>query len=371
MFYPITRAAAPSCAECGWLDQCGGLPGDGFERGCFDRCTSWCAHHGCDMACPTNAMAFADKVSEVEGLDTLPRGRVLTPNAFPLPIFVPQIDHGGSRTTLLDEKVVSIPLHRIITQDRLKRARMLYNTPEEVRRNFKLSQRTQFIITSVCPDRWIESFWEVHRSRHLLDSIAALRPLAMTVPNFSFMLDVPRTNNLYNFGRMFRLSERMTSAGIPTVFHLNALTQFDWNRWRDVLKEQPESKLVSLEFQTGAEHKHFGDEYFAHLVSLQDVLGRALHPLMLAGAGKLRELDGCFDSFTVIDANPFIKTMNRQVLRKWGAKWKWRPEPTLPGTSLSPRLVQNIAAQRARYNERLGLAAEGGGRQRLLLPAAA
>lgn len=323
------------------------------------------------MACPTNAMAFADKVSEVEGLDTLPRGRVLTPNAFPLPIFVPQIDHGGSRTTLLDEKVVSIPLHRIITQDRLKRARMLYNTPEEVRRNFKLSQRTQFIITSVCPDRWIESFWEVHRSRHLLDSIAALRPLAMTVPNFSFMLDVPRTNNLYNFGRMFRLSERMTSAGIPTVFHLNALTQFDWNRWRDVLKEQPESKLVSLEFQTGAEHKHFGDEYFAHLVSLQDVLGRALHPLMLAGAGKLRELDGCFDSFTVIDANPFIKTMNRQVLRKWGAKWKWRPEPTLPGTSLSPRLVQNIAAQRARYNERLGLAAEGGGRQRLLLPAAA
>lgn len=371
MFYPITRAAAPSCAGCGWLDQCGGLSGKGFDTGCFERCTSWCVHHGCDMACPTNAMAFGDKVSEVEGLDTLPRGRVLPPAISPLPFFVPQIDHGGSRTTMLDNEVVSIPLHRIIGYDRMKRVRLLYNTPDEVRRSFKLSNKTHFIITAVCPDRWIEAFWEVHRSRLLLHGIAALSPLAMTVPNFSFMLDVPRTNNLYNFGRMFRLSERMSAAGIPTVFHLNALTRFDWNRWRDVLKDQPESKLVSLEFQTGAEHSLFGDEYFTHLVSLQDALGRALHPLMLAGAGRLRQLNDYFSSFTVIDANPFIKTMKRQVLRKWGIKWQWRLEPTLQGTSLSPRLVQNIAAQRARYSERLGLAEIGGGRQQLLLPAAA
>lgn len=371
MIYPITKARAPSCAGCTWLDQCGGLPGDEFDKGCFDRCTTWCAQHGCDMACPTNAMAFADKVSEVEGLDTLPRGRVLPPKFFPLPIFAPQIYHGGRRTTRLVEKVVCIPLHSIIAEDRLKKAHMLFDTADEVRRSFQLSQETQFIITSVCPDHWIESFWEVHRSRHLLEAVSALQPLAMTVPNFSFMLDVPRTNNLYNFGRMFRLSERMAAAGIPTIFHLNALTQFDWNRWREVLKDQPGSKLVALEFQTGAEHKNFGDEYFANLVSLQDALGRALHPLMLAGAGRLRQLSSSFDSFTVIDANPFIKTMKRQVLRKMGGKWKWRPEPTPEGASLSTRLEQNIAKQRERFHERLGLSMDGHGRQQLLLPVAA
>lgn len=371
MFYPITKAAAPSCAECSLIDLCGGLEGEAAGRGCFDRCTSWCARHGCDMACPTNAMAFPEMVSEVEGLGTLPRQQTLPLDAASLPMFAAQIYHGGSRATPLREEIVSIPLHRILSTDRRGRARIAFKSPEELRRGFQLSAETQFIIASVCPDRFIEAFWEVHRSNHLLDDIRGLRPLAMTIPNFSFMVDVPRSNNLYNLARMFRLSERMTAAGVPAVFHLNALTKFDWNRWRDVLREQPKARVVSLEFQTGAGRKEFGDEYFSRLVSLQDDLGRSIHPLMLAGAARLRQLNSCFGSFTVVDASPFVKTMQRQVLRKWGAKWKWRSEPTAPGSSLSTRLARNIESQRQRFHDCLGLSLQGDGRHQLLLPAAA
>ncbi len=49
MFYPVNPNGVPSCADCGFLDECGGLDGDDFHRGCFQRCNTHCALHGCDV----------------------------------------------------------------------------------------------------------------------------------------------------------------------------------------------------------------------------------------------------------------------------------------------------------------------------------
>jgi hypothetical protein len=53
------------------------------------------------------------------------------------------------------------------------------------------------IVSSIAPDQPLEDFWASHISEGTLQQLASLRLLAMTVPNFSFMLDVPRINSLY------------------------------------------------------------------------------------------------------------------------------------------------------------------------------
>src|SRR5262249_49091116 len=156
-----------------------------------------------------------------------------------------------------------------------------------------------------------------------------------------------------NLSRMFRMAERISDAGIPTVFHLNASTKRDWARWHDILTEQAHMRFVALEFQTGPSQKLIGDRYFNGIVGLQESLGRSIHPLVLAGACRIKLLHEFFrGSFTVVDATPFIKTMKRQVLLQNGVQWKWRTVETKQGESLHERLATNIHLHRRRLLER-------------------
>ena len=166
----------------------------------------------------------------------------------------------------------------------------------------------------------------------------------MTVPNYSFMKDVPRSNSLYNFGRIFRMSERMSDANIATVFHLQASNRRDWRRWEDLLNNQAHVKFVALEFQTGPARPDVGDRYFYGLVELQARLGRALHPLLLAGMGRVPALDKHFPrSYTIIDSMPFLKAMHRQApVVIPGKKLKWRTVRTDETQPLDEMLETNI-----------------------------
>jgi hypothetical protein len=222
----------------------------------------------------------------------------------------------------------------------------------------------------VTPDRYIEDFWAEHGVKQIPSKLAQLGIAAMTVPNYSFMRDVPRTNSLYNLSRIFRAAEAISEAGIATILHLNASTKKDWERWLGVLKEQSHLSCVCAEFQTGTSSHEIGDNYFAGLLNLQNLLGRALHPFVLAGAGRLRQLEDNFISFTAVDATPFIKTMKRQILYRRNGFWKWRRKRTPIGGSLSRRLATNIELHRTRQLERIGRAPEKADRQLLLRQAA-
>ena len=219
-----------------------------------------------------------------------------------------------------------------------------------------LAPETRVLVTSVGQDRYIEDFWENHSRFDILQRIAQLGVSGMTVPNYSFMIDVPRTNSLYNLSRIFRVAERMSEAGIATVLHLNATTKRDWERWCDVLREQHHMNCVCIEFQTGTSHHTIGDKYFSGLVQLQQSLGRQLHPLALAGGARLADLRKYFPhSFTIIDATPFLKTMNRQMLVNYReGKWKWRALETPIGAPLDQYLQDNINKHRSRLLAQIG-----------------
>jgi hypothetical protein len=365
-FYPVNPSPVPSCADCGFLEHCGGLEGDDFLRGCFQRCDSHCRIHGCDVVCPSVPLFLGQLFGDVGGICLPPRQRLVKFNPKALPSYIPQINHGWQRTEVLNEPWITVPLYVVAGRDVNRRYDVRFKSGDELREALRLAPQTKIIITSVAPDRYIEDFWAEHSVKQIPAKLAQLEIAAMTVPNYSFMRDVPRTNSLYNLSRIFRAADAISNAGMPTILHLNASTRKDWERWLSVLKEQSQLSCVCLEFQTGTSSREIGDNYFAGLLDLQNKLGRALHPFVLAGGGRLQQLDENFVSFTVIDATPFIKTMKRQVLYHKNGFWKWKRKRTPLGSSLSKRLARSIELHRTRQLKQIGRGPEKPSAQLLL-----
>lgn len=351
--YPVNPNEVPSCAECGFLDECGGLEGDAFRSGCFQRCNTFCALHGCDMVCPSVPLLLGEYFEDVGGICVPPQRKLVEFSTVNAPLYIPQINHGWPGDALLREPWITIPLYFLARRDRRQRYRVRFSCSDDLRRALGVPRETKIIVTSVVPDAHIEDFWAEYRVRHVLETIAQLKIEAMTVPNYSFMVNVPRTNSLYNLSRIFRVSEAISGAGIPTILHLNASTPKDWDRWRGVLTDQSHITAVCTEFQTGTSQRAVGDIYFDRLVALQDSIGRDLHPFVLAGGGRLKQLRQKFHSFTIIDSVPFFKTIKRQLL--YEGVWKWRRRKTQLGASLTPRLATNIERYRNRLLARLGI----------------
>ena len=366
---PFDPKPPSSCGECSLLAECGGLEGEAFSVGCFQRCTAQCQFGWCDMVCPCLHLNFAELIEEVGGLCHPPQRELIPCALNDLPFYVPHVEHGSRRSEALAERVVSVPLTALVGMNRGGRYVVRYDTPEAMRDGLRISRDTAVVVSSVAPDRYIEDFWAWHERNDTLAHLASLRLCAMTVPNYSFMTDVPRPNSLYNLTRIFRVAERISASGIPTVLHLQASNRRDWSRWGSVLRDQPQSRHVALEFQTGARRRETGDKYFFGLVELQNELSRPLHPIVMAGGFRIRDFAGHFDAFTIADSTPFIKTMKRKILLH-STNGGWRSYPTEHHECLNHLLAQNVTVHRARMLHRGGLA-HPLTRQRLLLPPAA
>jgi len=302
------------------------------------------------MACPFRMLDFTEMISEVGGWEPTLSQPLVTPNSV-LPSYVPQVSHRGSRILPLNCPVVAVPLSAIVSRDRHGKYRVKFSSPENLRHSLLLQKDAKIIITSVAPDRHVEDFWAEHQIGKVLLKIAELDVMAMTAPNFSFMSDVPRTNALYNFARILRIAERMSEVGIATILHLNASNSRDWERWFQVLKQQPGISHVCLEFQTGTGQTTIGDAYYHGLYTLQQKLGRQLHPVVLAGMGRVQAFKLHFkDSFTIIDSMPFIKTLKRRsLIIAASGKGIWRRKLTPPGQYLDAEMASNLRTYERLY----------------------
>jgi len=368
--FPFKPDPPKSCAECSFLaDGCGGLRGKDFDEGCFKRCVNHCAKFGCDTVCPNNALLFADYCEDVGGLGVTPKFSLHSPGPEQFPVYIPQICHGSCRSVPLNEDWISIPLYTVTQKDRRGRFRVRFKTPEEMRDFLKIANHTKILITGVGPDQVIEDFWEHHVVNELPNRLAQLGVAAVTAPNYSFMRDVPRHNSLYNLTRIFRISERLSEAGLATVPHLNASNDMDWSRWLDFYREQDGMSCCCVEYQTGARCRDFGNWYFSKLVEMQEKLGRPIHPIALGGSGRFLDFENNFSSYTIIDSTPFMKTMKRKELINMMGRWKWRKRPTKPYATLNGLLAINIRNHRLRQLTRIGRQCEYESGQ-LLLPAA-
>lgn len=362
MYYRVNRGPVPSsCAECVFLKDCGGLDGTEFYKGCFQRCDRRCRDVVCDCVCPGAPVKFDEAWQEVGGICKPPIVCDQQALASLPPYYVPQIIHGSNRSSAFDAPWVSIPLLSVLSFGR-KGCDIRFESRKSLCEAMKISVTSQIILSSVSKDWVIERFWADHRYRDLLPRLAALNFDAVTVPNFSFMLDTPRTNSLYNLSRIFRLTERMSESGITTVPHINASTESDWKKWEGVIKGLQDVRMVCMEFETGLSQSGLanrgrGVQFLQRFDRLQQVTGRRLHPVAIGGAGWMRELAGVADFFTAVDSTPFMKTVHRQsaITCTEGGRPHWRTRQCREGESLDSLLVENVGVHRRFVLTKAGL----------------
>lgn len=363
-----------SCDECAFEPECGGLDGDDRKIGCFRNC-SGCTSGPCDCACPLNVVLFDVSFEQVGGICT-PPDRMGGPRIPPeyWPSYIPAIYHGSMRELPLAEPWVTVPLHHVTNLTRRGSIDLRYEDRAALCKALGLADNTRILLTSVCKDPHIEAFWASRRSRRLLERIAALGLVGMTTPNYSFMLDTPRTNSLWNLTRIFRMVEWITDAGIPVIPHINASTQADWKKWIAICKAFPDSRFYSMEFQTGLGRGHQGTnalgKYLDNLENLQMSCGGRIHPIVLGGIRAADRLAAICPSFSIVDSTPFMKTTKRQKLIPWGSGQDWRLVSTQNLEDLSQRLQDNINQQRDWFYNRFGFTSAGKLAQPPLYPAA-
>jgi hypothetical protein len=254
-----------------------------------------------------------------------------------LPEYIPLIQHGNRRTTPLSAPIVALTTFDVTRID--KERKDMLRDPDQLRERFRLAPNTPIILSSVAQDVELERYWRHRHDRRLVEGIKALNPAHVIAPNFSLFRDVPRFDNLANIKRSLLCAEEFSTAGLSVIPYIAGITATDWDRWAAFLQEHQDLTMVCKEFQTGASTKTKGDWHIQRLEELQQKLGRALHILAVGGRRYIPALRR-FAQVTIIDSNPFMRTMHRRILTTNG----WQSAPTPPGAPLDELLQANIAA---------------------------
>jgi len=178
--------------------------------------------------------------------------------------------------------------------------------------------------------------------------VALLPPLdvvAVTAPNFSSFIDVPRDHILYNRKRSLIVADKLLAFGVPVVPHFNANTARDWKFWAELLRDTPGLRIFCKEFQTGNRMKVNYEESVHQMAHLQETVGDSLHPIVVAGKKAVDLLKRHFSRFTLVDSMPSIKTNMRQVIRiAPNGIAHWRTLPSNRKACLASLLDYNLAA---------------------------
>jgi hypothetical protein len=327
------------CRTCEFFKTCGGIQTDRPLLDCFHE--TCCKKNDCDRLCP-NTDNFLPLLREVNGdlnvdsLGPFPQATIA------LPRYIPVIDHGYRRKQPLDWPFVAIDTYEIFKNKKGK-YEAIAETPEGLREAFKLSPATRIVLRGVASDPPLEEYWEFHRTARPAEQLAKLGISLAVGPNFSMFLNVPRTDNLFNRKRHLMCLSELAAAGISVAPHLGANTPADWQFWGAYLKKHLSIFYVAMEFETGNRTPKEGRKAIHDLANLQQSLGRELHPLLIAATQFADLAARNFERFTLIDSNPFLKTMFRRGFDPAAVGSRWVKSSTPNGMPLDDLLLENIS----------------------------
>lgn len=348
------------CSSCAWFEPCGGITENGQLElsGCFTACHEPGRCEKDTWVCPCRGDVFRRRLREVGGLFGR-RWKPLSGPSVPLPLHVPLIRHGNKRTVPFSAELVGVSIKELLPRVTESSYFPVVDTAEKLRSYFGLANDTKVLVVSVAKDAVLEPYWSYRTVNDTAQRLAALGITAMTVPNFSFFRDAPRTHTLYNRKRLMIVAEELSAVGIAVIPHLNAITHNDWRFWYEMLDDQRFVSTVAIEMQTGYRDPQRATAAINALRSIQDQLGRALHLVVVGGARHAGVLAEHFNTLTFADSHAFTCTFRRRELRAVGSRLRKVYAPRDPD-ELLPR---NVAAQRRWLTNRV----EHGRQQRLAL----
>jgi hypothetical protein len=324
---PLITLGATGCQNCRVFKACGGHPLPLiFKLGCanYNSVTNLVDNDNMD---PRFDDRFWERWDDVGGLDDYTVGKLKSVTAKGFPRYLPMLQGKQvSRSRTLDLPMVALPLFHILVRRKNGGYGPKFPSGAALRAAYKLRPDTRILLVGVDKDRPLETFWAKHRSQKIGQALMPLDLLGVTAPNFSYFTDVPGFQILRNCKRMLLSVERLSKAGVRTSPHLNANTLGHWRFWLQFLRDHPEVKTLTVEFQTGAlEKQEVGREIFDGLINLQNCLGRPIHCFLVGGGRFYREACEKLKSFTVIDSQPYMQATKRRVLMPdsaGGFSWK-------------------------------------------------
>lgn len=298
---------AAGCTTCPLLAKCGGYTTSYTTWSCMDNCDH-CDKDTCDLVCLKKPARFNRDLMEVGGFDLVARAQFTAME--PLPHYVPVLQHTGLYTGVVELPIAAIPLAQIVRAD----GAIPFENGDHLRARFGVGAKTKLLLVGTGKDPGLERYWRYGRAKELAPKLRALDFVGAISPNFSLFLDEPRPTHLHNRKRSLICAEEWTKAGLAVAPYLGAVTPTDWDAWRGFLAEHPEIVSVAKEFQTGNANPHRGGTTLVVLDRLQQRLGRRLHVIAIGAAQFARDLSLRFDRFTIVDSNPFMKTVKRRAM---------------------------------------------------------
>jgi hypothetical protein len=294
---------------------------------------------GDDDVCPSNP-DFASRWAEVHGLvfDDLP---IIRQRPVDLPIYVPHLDHQYSRLQPLEWPIIAVTPYEIFRRTNA-RYHTVVSDAASLRQFFHLAPRTQIILRGTDVDRSLETYWSHRRIDQAAEQLAALDIALMIAPNFSHFGDATRTDHLFNRKRQLICLQELAIAGVNVVPHLNAAVDADWHFWSDYLYEQTSITTVAKEFQTGNKKQEHGLQCLEQMATIQQRIGRPLHPILIGGAPLTEAAATHFQSFTVLDSRPFQNAVHRHFFEPKGRQQRWISSQRLPGFGVDDFVWHNF-----------------------------
>ena len=329
------------CGECIHYAVCGGRDAYIHDMfGCHDRCHTKCATTRCDLTCWNNQELFWERWAEVGGLLEFPHPSFLPLTSKQLPPYLSMIRSGIIRRRRLKSAFVALSLYEILRTLKCGSAYRPMGSGQ-FRRKLRLREDCKILAVGVGFDSQIETFWRHHSA--LIELLPPLDLVGVTMPNFSSFTDVPREHILYNRKRSLRLAGKLLDQGVAVVPHFNATNWSDWEFSAQLLRETPSLSVFCKEFQTGNRLKTNFEEAVESMGKMQALVGRPLHPIIVAGRKAVDLIKQSFSTFTLIDSMPSMKTNKRQVIEVGaGGAVRWKTIRSRPNECIAHLLDHNL-----------------------------
>ncbi len=324
------------CVGCPELKCCGGLSVEAPIFSCMDLCCgkpATCKKYACPQQRRYSAL-----VNEVGGLELRPYVRPVSPVGA-LPSYIPCIMDRGNLKDGLHVKAAAISLYSVIDH---RTGLPRFKSRRELLEHFRLNDDARLVITATGPDRRVENFWHVHRSKRTAELLRQLSPSLVATPNFSMHADTVRHDNLLSIARIAHCFEMFAAAGLPTALHVNGRTDHDFDRWATYLNSSPNIGAITYELGTVGRSSRRRDWHVEQLIRLAMKVNRPLTLLLRAGVNYLQDLSTVYPRVLLLDTSAHMKAKKRQLAFIEDGQLHWTSRTTDPNEPIDDLLHENI-----------------------------
>ncbi|MBY5812945.1 DUF4417 domain-containing protein [Rhizobium leguminosarum] len=184
------------------------------------------------------------------------------------------------------------------------------------------------------------------RRSQVLQQLRDLGTQLVTAPNFSLLLDKPRTDDLHAMKRIAIVWSEFEQHGIACALHVNARTLKDFERWADFVRQRNEIGIISYEFITGAGKKARRQFHIDGLRKIAQSADRPLDIIVRGDPDVTAHLQRDFRSVIYIDTMAYMKTIKRQrATRVSNSKLDWITTKTKVPSEVDDMLEHNLGEQ--------------------------